>query len=454
MSFAEDFTWGVATSAYQIEGAAEEDGKGLSIWDMYCKENGKVFSGHTGDIACDHYHRFKEDIKLMKKMGIKAYRFSISWPRVIPNGVGEVNEKGLAFYDTLVDALLENGIEPYVTLFHWDYPYALHKRGGWMNPESPKWFAEYAKVIVERLSDRVKYFITLNEPQCFVGIGYSTGIHAPGLKQSIADTLLIAHHALLAHGLAVRTMRKHALKDIQIGYAPTAAVRYPGGQSESDIEAARRDMFEMPKELNDDWAWNVPWWNDPVFFGKYPEDGVKLFGEHMPPIGPEDMGIISTPIDFLGHNIYNGYSIKAGENGESEFIERHPGYARTGMDWPITPEVLYWGPKFLYERYKKPIYITENGMSAIDTVSLDGKVHDPNRIDFLHRYLLELQKAATEGIDIRGYFQWSFMDNFEWAEGYKQRFGLVYVDYNTQERIIKDSGYWYQTVIEANGENL
>lgn len=454
MSFKKDFAWGVATSAYQIEGAAYADGKGLSIWDMFCKEPGKVYGGHHGAVACDHYYQYKEDIKIMKEMGIKAYRFSIAWTRVLPDGTGEINERGLMFYSDLVDELLANGIEPYVTLFHWDLPYELHKKGGWMNEDSPKWFAEYAKVIVQKLSDRVKYFITFNEPQCFIGLGYNSGIHAPGLKQSVADTLVMAHHVLLAHGLAVRAMRKYAKGVVKIGYAPTASMNYPASTKEEDIEAARRSLFEMPQTIEERWAWNITWWSDPIFFGKYPEDGIKLFENMMPKVKPEDMAIISEPIDFLGQNVYNGMQVRAGENGEIEYLERYKGFPKTALNWPITPEALYWGPKFLYERYKKPIYITENGLSCHDIISLDGKVHDPNRIDFLNRYLLEFKRAAKDGVDIAGYFAWSLLDNFEWHSGYAERFGLVFVDYTTGKRTIKDSARWYKEVIETNGENL
>ncbi|NLP45922.1 MAG: beta-glucosidase [Epulopiscium sp.] len=454
MAFKDDFAWGVATSSYQIEGAAYSDGKGLSIWDMYCKQPNKIYGGQNGDVACDHYHKYKEDVQLMKKMGIKAYRFSICWPRILPNGIGEVNKQGLEFYSNLVDELLKNDIEPYVTLFHWDFPYELYKRGGWMNPDSPLWFEEYAAVVTDQLSDRVKYFITFNEPQCFIGLGHVVGVHAPGLQQSVADTLQMAHHVLLAHGRAVKTIRQHAKQDVKVGYAPTASMHYPATNGPEDIEAARKSIFQMPKTMEGNWAWNVSWWSDPVFFGKYPEDGVQLFGELMPKIKEGDMEIISQPLDFLGQNIYNGMQVRQDENGQIEFVKRYDGFPKTALNWPITPETLYWGPKFLYERYKKPIYITENGLSCHDVVSLDGKVHDPNRIDFLHRYLVELKRASTDGVDIAGYFQWSFTDNFEWHSGYEDRFGLVFVDYNTQERIIKDSGYWYKKVIETNGEIL
>lgn len=454
MAFKEGFTWGVATSSYQIEGAAYEGGKGLSIWDMFCKQPGKVYGGHTGEVACDHYHLFKDDIKLMKEMGIQAYRFSISWPRILPEGTGRVNEKGLNFYSELVNELIANGIEPYVTMFHWDLPYELYKKGGWMNPESPRWFEEYAAVVTAELSDRVQYFITLNEPQCFVGLGHIDGIHAPGLKQSVADTLQMAHHILLAHGRGVKAIRNHAKQEVKVGYAPTASMHYPETDCPQDIKAAKKALFQMPKDLSSNWAWNISWWSDPVFFGKYPEDGIELFGDLMPKIQEGDMEIISQPLDFLGQNIYNGLEVREGKDGEPEFIPRHKGFPKTALGWPITPKALYWGPKFLYERYKKPIYITENGLSCHDVISLDGKVHDPNRIDFLHRYLKELKRTAADGIDIAGYFQWSFMDNFEWHSGYEDRFGLVFVDYQTQKRIVKDSGHWYKEVMETNGKFL
>lgn len=455
MGFKKDFMWGAATAAYQIEGAAYEDGKGLSIWDIFCKQPGKVHEGHTGDVACDHYHRMKEDVAIMKELGIKHYRFSVSWPRVMPNGVGEVNEAGLKFYDELVDELLAAGIEPYMTLYHWDLPYALHQRGGWMNPEMPQWFEAYTKVMVERLGDRVKHYVTFNEPQCFIGLGHNMGVHAPGLKQSTYDVLRMAHNVLLAHGLSVRAIRKYAKGDVLIGWAPTGGMHYPASSKPEDVEAARKGMFVMPKELGEWWTWSISWWSDPIFLGKYPEDGMYHFKDIMADIiKPGDMEIISTPIDFLGQNIYNGREVRAGENGEIEYVKRTVGHGKTALNWPVTPEVLYWAPKFLYERYGKPIHITENGLACHDVVSVDGKVHDPNRIDFLHRYIQQLKKAADDGVAIDAYFQWSLMDNFEWHSGYAERFGLVYIDYETQERIIKDSAYWYKEVIEQNGEQI
>ena len=451
MGFREDSAWGAATSSYQIEGAYKEDGKGPSIWDVYTKDPGRIHEGHTGDIACDHYHRYKEDVAIMKEMGLKAYRFSISWPRILPEGTGKVNAAGIRFYDQLIDELLKAGIEPYITLYHWELPYELYKKGGWMNPDIAEWFGEYAKVVAEHFSDRVKYFFTVNEPQCFVGLGFLQKDHAPGLKVPYADSFLMAHNVLRAHGRAVQKLREYRKGDIVIGYAPTAGVSYPKTEKPEDVAAAREMFFSMTELSN--WTWNVTWWSDPVLFGHYPEEGLKCFEPYLPKFTEEDMKLISEPIDVYGQNIYNGKCVEQGPDGKPRVVERYPGYPKTANNWPVTPECLYWGPKFLYERYKKPIYITENGMSCHDVISLDGKVHDPNRIDFLSRYLSQLKRAAQE-IDVRGYFQWSLTDNFEWSRGYDERFGLVYVDYRNQERIWKDSAYWYRDMIRTNGEEL
>jgi beta-glucosidase len=450
MSFSKEFIWGAATAAYQIEGAALEDGKGLSVWDMCCKRPGFVKDGDTGNVACDHYHRYKEDIQLMKELGLKAYRLSISWPRVLPNGTGKVNEKGLAFYDNLIDELLKNGITPYVTLFHWDYPYELYKKGGWLNADSSDWFGEYTKVIMNKLSDRVKYWITENEPQCYINLGHSNGIHAPGLKLDFPDVLLAAHNSLLAHGKSVQAIRAFSKQPCEIGYAPVGGVCIPNTNSPEDIEAARRSMFELSQPN----IWTNSWWMDPVFLGKYPESGLKVFEKYLPDINENDMKTIHQPIDFFGVNIYQGTRIAMGKDGKPETVTKSVGYEQTAMKWPVTPEALYWGPRFFYERYGKPIVITENGLSNTDWVALDGKVHDPQRIDFLHRYIREFKRAAKDGIDAKGYFAWSLMDNFEWGEGYNERFGLIHVDYATQKRTIKDSGYWYKSVIESNGDIL
>lgn len=453
MGFRDDFVWGAASSAYQIEGAVFEDGKGRHIWDVFTGEKGRIREGHTGKIACDHYHRYQEDVRLMKEAGLKAYRFSIDWSRVMPEGRGAVNEKGLAFYDRLIDELLKNNIEPYITMYHWELPYEIYKRGGWMNPDVEKWFGEYAVVLAERFSDRVKNYFTLNEPQCFVGLGFLQGVHAPGIKAPLRDTFEMAHNVLKAHGRAVQALRQNAKQDLSIGYAPTCGVSYPASDSPEDIEAARQVYFGM-QEDDSNWTWNVSWWSDPVLLGKYPEEGLKKYEQYLPKITNEDMKLISQPIDVYGQNIYNGRCICMGKDNKPQEVRRHEGFGRTATGWPITPECLYWGPKFLYERYKKPIYITENGISCNDTVSSDGRVHDPGRIDFLEKYLKQLKKAADDGTDIRGYFQWSFTDNFEWSEGYTQRFGMIYVDYPTQKRIMKDSAFWYRDLIKENGRNL
>lgn len=450
MGFAKDFVWGAATSSYQIEGTGRDSGKGQNIWDVFTKEPGRVYEGHTGDIACDHYHRFREDVAYMKELGLKGYRFSIDWSRVLPEGTGKVNEKGIDFYNALIDELLEQGIEPYITLYHWELPYEIYKRGGWMNPEIVEWFGQYARLVAERFSDRVKYFFTLNEPQCFVCLGFLQGCHAPGVKAPLRDTFEMAHNALKAHGRAVQMLRAYGKQNVQIGYAPTSGMCYPEKETPKDIEAARKALFALPDDLSN-WTWNVSWWSDPVILGKYPEEGMKKYEKYLPVITDKDMKLISQPIDFYGQNIYNGRCIRMGTDGRPEEVRRPAGFPKTATNWPVTPEALYWGPKFLYERYRKPIYITENGMACHDTVSQDGKVHDPNRIDFLARYLKNLKRAAEE-IDIRGYFQWSLMDNFEWDKGYAERFGIIYVDFETQERIWKDSAYWYRDLIRRNGD--
>ena len=450
MGFRDDFVWGGASASYQIEGAAWEDGKGPSVWDMFCKQEGRIVDGRNGDVACDHYHLYQKDVDLMREMGYNAYRFSIAWPRVIPDGIGAVNEKGLDFYDRLLDSLLEANITPYVTLYHWDMPYGLFRRGGWMNPDSPKWFAEYATLVANRLGDRMKHIMTFNEPQCFIGISYDSPDHAPGIHFPIWDTLLMAHNVLLGHGLAVQALRA-AIPDARIGWAPTCSAHYPNSDSPEDIEAARKAFLDVPDNRR---FWSVTLWNDPVFLGEYPAKLYQLHGEHMPTIKADDMKTISQPLDFLGINIYNGQAIKADGKGGFAMVQRKPGYAYTGSKWPVTPEALYWGPKFLAERYQKPLYITENGISCADVVSVDGKVHDPARIDFLHRYLLALRRAADDGVDLRGYFYWCVTDNFEWAKGFTERFGMAYCDFESQERILKDSAYWYRDTIQANGRNL
>jgi len=450
VSFSSDFVWGAATSSYQIEGGADADGKGPSVWDVFARTPGKVWNGQTGDVACDHYHLYEQDVKLMAEIGLKAYRFSLSWPRILPEGVGAVNEAGLAFYDRLVDALLAAGIEPWVTLFHWDYPYALYNRGGWLNPASSDWFAEYAGVVVDRLSDRVTHWMTLNEPQCTVTLGHQIGEHAPGLKLPISEVLQVAHNCLLAHGKAVGVIRAGAKKTPTVGWAPVGVIHEPATDAPADLDAARLAMFGFQEES----LWTNSWFSDPAVLGHYPADGLEVFGADVPTIRPGDMETICQPLDFYGVNIYNSLPVRMSDDGRWEQAPRPVGYAMMHSDWAVQPTALYWGPKLLHERYGLPIIVTENGFNSHDWVSLDGAVHDPGRIDFLHRYLREYRRAAADGVPLAGYFQWSLMDNFEWAHGYRLRFGLIHVDYPTQTRTLKDSASWYRDVIAANGENL
>lgn len=449
MSFRKDFAWGVATASQQIEGAYKDGGKGLNIWDVFSHEPDRIEDGKNSDVACDHYHLFREDVKLMHSLGINSYRFSISWSRIFPDGVGRINEDGVRFYSDLIDELLSYGIEPYITLFHWDYPYALYKKGGWLNDESVEWFSNYAAKIVELYSDRVTYFITFNEPQCFIGLGYLNGEHAPGISIPYKDAFQMAHNVLKAHGSAVIAMRKAAKRAIKIGYAPTYTAHYPATDSPLDIEAARKASFDCP-ELSKDVLWNVTWWSDPVVLGRYPEDGLKTYRDYLPEITDDDLKLINQPIDFYTQNIYNGKEIRASENGAYIIVEPPENSPRTAMGWPITPKSLYWGPRFLTERYNLPFYISENGAAMPDELTADGKIHDADRIDFLSSYLSELERASDDGVDVRGYFLWSFMDNFEWAKGYEPRFGIVYTDYKTMQRIPKDSAYWYKQYIEAH----
>lgn len=448
MGFPKDFMWGAASAAYQIEGAYREDGKGPGIWDVAVGKPGLIPFGETGNVACDHYHRFREDVAMMKEMGLKYYRFSISWPRVMPNGVGEINQKGFEFYTNLIDELIAKGIEPMVTLFHWNFPYALQKKGGWFNDASPDWFAEYTKQVVDRLSDRVKYWITINEPQVFLGSGYGRGNFPPFITGSLTEQFLLVHHVLLAHAKAVQIIRNHAKVTPIIGMAPTGPCFVPEDDSEEALERARQESFDFDKDFA---LFSNSLYADPVFLGDYPDRAYEIFEEATNIIKPAELSLISQPLDFYGANIY--YSLaKPVEAGYP--ANCYQGNPKTPMGWPIVPEVMYYAPKFLYERYKKPILITENGIAGFDFVHMDGKVHDPYRIDYTRRYLLQLKKAAEEGVEVAGYMHWSVMDNFEWLQGYDKRFGLAYVDYQTGRRILKDSAYWYKEVIERNGENL
>ena len=452
MSFPEGFLWGVAAAAYQVEGAEEADGRRPSVWDAFAERPGAVFEGHSGAIACDQYHRYPEDVALIADLGARAYRMSISWPRVLPDGVGAPSEGGLDYYDRLVDSLLAHGVTPWITLFHWDFPLALFHRGGWLNRSVVDWFGEYTQIVVERLGDRVKHWMTLNEPQVFLGLGHSVGEHAPGMRYDRPDVLRATHHALLAHGRAVQVIRDTATLSPIVGWAPHGAIPYPATSDERDVEAARRQFEAVSHHAG--WFFSTTWFSDPVIRGEYPADGLSLFGNDMPRGFERDLTQIAQPLDFFGVNVYQGEPIEADENSEPRSLARALGYPQTMIRWPVEPSVLYWGPRFIHERYGLPIYITENGCAAMDWVHADGNVHDTARIDFCARYLIALRQAIADGVDVRGYFHWSILDNFEWAEGYRMRFGLIYVDYETQERIPKDSYSWYQQVILSNGSCL
>lgn len=450
--FDDKFVWGVASSAYQVEGTDPDDGRGKTVWDTFT-EQGRIFQNQNAYTSCDHMHHYKDDYALMKNLGIKAYRFSLNWARILPEGTGRVNEKAIAMYRDMILTMKENGITPYITLFHWEFPQALQENGGWLNEEVVDWFGEYAKVVAENFSDLCEYFITINEPQCVVGLGHLSGVHAPGLKLSIPETFQIAHNLLKAHGQAVINLRKYAKQKIRIGFAPTGGVAYPYTDSAEDIEAARKVYFGFYNPM-DNWTWNISWFSDPVFLGHYPKEGLEKFKEYLPEITETDMQLIHQPLDFMGQNIYNGYYVRQGADGEPEFVDREPGFPKTACNWPVTPKAFYYGIKFLTERYQLPLHITENGMSCHDNVSFDGRVHDNDRITFLDSYIGAMQRAYDEGADIRGYFLWTFLDNFEWSEGYRERFGMIYVDFMTQRRIVKDSAFWYQDVIKTNGGNL
>jgi beta-glucosidase len=449
-TFPADFVWGTATASYQIEGAAAEDGRGPSVWDVFCRRPGAVFEGHDGSVACDHYHRYRDDVGLMRELGGSCYRFSVSWSRVLPEGLGAINDKGLAFYDALVDALLEAGIQPFCTLFHWDLPHALHLRGGFANRDIADWFADYAGLLGRMLGDRVKLWVTQNEPQCYIGFGLGSGIHAPGLKLDLPDTLAAAHNSMRAHGKAVKALRAF-VPDARVGYVLATKLARPASGSAADLEAARAATFAV----RDGTHWNNAWWTDPLLLGAYPEDGLALFGRDMPSFPDADWNDLRAPIDFLGLNIYRAETYRASERGGFELLPVPPGHPRSGVDWqPITPDAMYYGPRFFHERYKLPSWITESGLATRDQIFLDGAVHDPQRIDYLHRCLLELRRAMRDGAKVEGYLAWSLLDNFEWADGYKQRFGLIYVDYQSQRRIPKDSFHWYKRVIASRGASL
>ena len=443
--FPKDFIWGVACASYQCEGAWDEDGKGPNIWDEFSHDldHNNVKGGDNGDVACDSYHRYKEDVALMKQHSIQAYRFSISWARVMPTGEGAVNEKGLQYYDNLVNELIANGIEPMITLYHWDLPSALQDKGGWLNREIVDKFAAYTRVIAERFKGRVSKFMTINEPQCVAQCGYQNGNHAPGWKLSDEKVAQVYHHICLAHSAAQRVLKEVCGPEVLVGAVPCGALAYP----EKDTPAGREAAYKASFNLNIGWTFNI--FLDSLILHKYDETVSGGFKRFADTVDPADWDLMETP-DFLGLNIYQGFMV----DEEGREVKRYPGFPLTAIKWGVTPEVMHYGPMNIYRRYGLPIYISENGLSCNDKVYLDGQVHDLDRIDFLHRYLSELGKAIEEGTPVKGYLQWSFLDNFEWAEGYNERFGLIYVDYRTCERIPKDSARWYSGIIQSNGEGL
>ncbi|MCZ8341811.1 MAG: GH1 family beta-glucosidase [Leptospira sp.] len=443
LQFPKDFLWGAATSSYQIEGAYSEDGKGLSNWDVFTKKKGKIKNFENGDIACNHYYKYKEDVQLLAKLKIPSYRFSVAWSRILPEGIGKINPKGLDFYDRLVDELLKKSILPFVTLYHWDLPYELEKKGGWYNRDTASYFGDYTEVIVKKLGDRVKNWITLNEPWIIMLAGHIAGTHAPGHIRPFSS-FKVAHNLLLAHGKSLERIRILFPKS-KAGITNALSPVY-------NYRVDRKSKAE--KQLN---AIMNKLWLDPIFFGKYPEEIVsQVEKQNKGNLLPDDMKLISQKTDFLGVNHYTRIIVRKIPFPIFNFIPITPRYQSakfTSMGWEIFPQGFYDLLKWIQNNYgNPPVYITENGISLNDTL-VDGVVHDPERIQYLKEYLLNMKKAMSEGANVKGYFVWSFLDNFEWQEGYEKRFGIVYVDQKDPElkRIPKSSAQWYSKLIRENG---
>ncbi len=447
MAFQKGFRWGVATASYQIEGGAHEADKGLNVWDVASATEGRIFEGHTADVGCDHFHKVKEDVALLKELGVNAYRFSINWARLIPSGTGKVSEAGKNFYLELFKELKVAGIEPWVTLFHWDYPYALYERGGWLNDESSDWFAAYAKVCAELFGDYVDHFILINEPECFVGLGHFTAGHAPFLKLCVRDVAHISHNVLLACGKAEKAIRKAIARPVKIGTAQAYWPAIPATHEAKDVEMARKETFTCHHDFG-----GIGLWLDPLLKGEYPADYLAWFAENgfVPP--EKDMEIIRSRLDFCGLNTYSGNPVKE-EGGKAVYITPPPTVPKTDMRWNVYPEVFYYGPKYIYDRYNLPVVYTENGVALAEWKDLNGEICDDSRIDFLKRYLRELYRAADE-IPVEGYFYWTLYDNFEWTEGFSKKFGLVHFDPETLERTPKKSARFFRTLAETNGEEI
>ncbi len=436
MPFPKDFIWGAATASYQIEGGAWEDGRGEANWDRFCRTEGCVFEGHTGDVACDHYHKYKEDVQLMKELGIEYYRYSVAWPRIFPEGGGKLNQAGLDFYRRLNDELLTAGIKPFPTLYHWDLPQVLEERGGWASREIPMLFGEYANTVVSALSDQVENWFTLNEPWCTAFLGYNTGYFAPGRKESPKVIAQVIHHLLLAHGLGVQAVRANGAPGVEVGIVLNTFTFLPATDSPEDEAAAHARYIK-----------DNGWWLDPMYKAVYPEGTWSDLEDARPDIEPGDMEIISSPTDFIGLNIYSAALTRADKtevpNDESTEV--------TFMGWPVRPKAIYSAIERLSRIYSpKKVFIAENGAAYDDKIADDGLVHDKERVSFLKRYHAELERAADDGLPIKGYFAWSLLDNFEWAFGYSKRFGIIYTDYdNDCRRIPKDSYYYYKELINT-----
>lgn len=442
LKFPENFLWGVATASYQIEGAVNEDGRGESIWDVFSHTPGKTLNGDTGDVACDHYHRWREDVALMKSLGYKAYRFSLAWPRILPDGRGKINQPGLDFYSRLVDALLEAGIQPLVTLYHWDLPAALEN--AWLNRSVVDAFAEYSGVVSRHLGDRVKTWFTINEPWCASHLSYTIGEHAPGM-QDRSMSILAAHHLLMAHGVAVKEIRA-AVPGAKVGIVLNMSPVY----NDPDSPVSQQMIQHVDGEVN-------RWFIDPLYGRGYPtdmlDDYVRMGAlESTQPdfIKPGDIDLIAQETDLLGINYYTPHLISA--DTDEVLAEKRADVPKTEMGWELYPQGLFEILERVWREYQpKQMMVTENGASYGDGPDQAGKVHDQRRIDYLHSHIQAVWQAIQAGIPLTAYLQWSFLDNFEWARGYSQRFGIIYVDYETQKRYIKDSAYWYSDVIKRNG---
>jgi len=434
VTFPRNFVWGAATAAYQIEGAWLADGKGESIWDRFSHMDGTIANGDTGDVACDHYNRMESDVALMKDLGLKAYRFSISWPRIFPEGFGSVNLAGLDFYNRLVDKLLEANIQPFVTLYHWDLPQKLQEIGGWTNREVTSHFADYAAVITKHLGDRVSNWITINEPWVVANYGYKSGEMAPGIKDEKLS-LQVAHHLLVAHGKATQALRSDN-SSAQVGISHFLRPTAPASRDPRDVEAARST-----------WSRDGRWFLDPIFKAYYPPDIWNEYGTRAPRVKPRDMSLISQNLDFLGVNYYTRNVMS--REGQ---VLKVPGSKYTEMGWEVTPDALQKLLLDISKEYKlPPIYITENGAAFEDQLTEAGECEDEDRLSYIRDHLLHTRIAMEQGVDVRGYFLWSLMDNFEWAYGFSKRFGIVHVDFKTQKRTIKKSGHWYSNVIRNFG---